>query len=42
VNGYLRSKLKSAGYKFENGNWYKNQSDGNLATHASVDQLLAA
>ena len=38
----LRKRLKAAGYKFENGNWYRNQSDGNLATDASVDRLLAA
>jgi hypothetical protein len=38
----LRRKMKEAGYKFENGNWYKNQSEGKLATQETVDQLLAA
>lgn len=38
----LRQRLKNAGYKFENGNWYRNQSEGNLATNDNVEQLLAA
>jgi hypothetical protein len=37
-----RQRLKDAGYKFENGNWYRNQSDGKLANQAEVQQLLAA
>ncbi len=37
-----RSELKAAGYLFEKGRWFRNQSDSNLATQANVDQLLAA
>lgn len=37
-----RAALKAAGYLFDKGRWFRNQSDSNLATQASVDQLLAA
>ncbi len=37
-----RAALKSAGYLFDKGRWFRNQSDSNLATQASVDQLMAA
>jgi hypothetical protein len=38
----LRTKLKSAGYRFENSHWFKNQTEGSLATLATADQLLVA
>ncbi|WP_435008062.1 hypothetical protein P12x_005331 [Tundrisphaera lichenicola] len=37
-----RAKLKSAGYLFDKGRWFRNQSSSDLATQASVDQLMAA
>lgn len=37
-----RAELKAAGYLFDKGRWFRNQSDSNLATQANVDQLLAA
>jgi hypothetical protein len=37
-----RQRLKDAGYKFENGHWYRNQTQGNMATQAEILQLLAA
>ncbi len=35
----MRARLKAAGYKFENGNWYRNQTDGKLATLEDVSQM---
>ncbi len=35
-------KLKAAGYQYDRGRWFKNESDSNLATQLKVDQLLAA
>jgi hypothetical protein len=37
-----RQALKDRGYKFENGQWYRNQTDSRLATQAEVQQLLMA
>jgi hypothetical protein len=37
-----RTELKAAGYLFDKGRWFRNQSDSKLATQASVDQMLAA
>jgi hypothetical protein len=37
-----RAKLKSAGYLFDRGRWFRNQSDSKLATQDSVDDMLAA
>jgi hypothetical protein len=37
-----RARLKSAGYKFENGNWFRNQTEGKLATLEDIGQLSAA
>jgi hypothetical protein len=37
-----RAELKAAGYLFDKGRWFRNQSDSKLATQTSVDQLLAA
>jgi hypothetical protein len=37
-----RAKLKAAGYLYDRGRWFRNQSDSKLATQASVDQMLGA
>ena len=37
-----RAELKAAGYLFDKGRWFRNQSDSNLATGEAVDELLAA
>ena len=37
-----RTELKAAGYLFDKGRWYRNQSGSKLATQETVDQLLAA
>jgi hypothetical protein len=37
-----RAALKNTGYKFENGHWYRNQAQGNMASQAEIQQLLAA
>ncbi|MDG3006440.1 hypothetical protein [Paludisphaera mucosa] len=37
-----RAELKSAGYLFDKGRWFRNQSDSKLATSEVVDQLLQA
>lgn len=37
-----RAALKTAGYLYDKGRWFRNQSESNLATQASVDQVLAA
>jgi hypothetical protein len=37
-----RQALKDKGYKFENGQWYRNQTDSRLTTQAEVQQLLMA
>jgi hypothetical protein len=34
-----RARLKAAGFKFENGNWSKNQTEGKLATLEDVALL---
>ncbi len=36
----LRRKLKAAGFLFDRGRWYRNQSDSNNAARAMVEQLL--
>jgi hypothetical protein len=35
----MRARLKAAGYKLENGNWHRNQTDGKLATLEDVAQM---
>jgi hypothetical protein len=37
-----RANLKAAGYLFDRGRWFRNQSDSKLATQEHVEQLLAA
>ncbi len=37
-----RRKLKDAGYRYENGQWYKSQSVGNHADSDTIAKLLAA
>lgn len=37
-----RAKLKAAGYLYDKGRWFKNQSDSSFAIQATVDQLLVA
>jgi hypothetical protein len=34
-----RARLKAAGFKFENGNWFCNQADGKLATLDDIARL---
>jgi hypothetical protein len=38
----FRQKLKAAGYLYDKGRWFRNQSNSSLATQATVDQLLAS
>lgn len=35
-----RTRLKAAGFKFENGNWYRNQTQGKSANTAELQQFL--
>jgi hypothetical protein len=37
-----RRKLKEAGYRYENGNWFKSQQVGNHADSETIAKLLAA
>ena len=37
-----RRELKAAGFKFENGNWYKSESQSHFADDATVAKLIAA
>lgn len=37
-----RQQLKDAGYKYENGNWYKSQTESHFADESKVAQLIAA
>lgn len=37
-----RRALKAAGYKFENGHWYKSDSKSHFADEATVAKLIAA
>lgn len=37
-----RQRLKDAGYSYDKGRWFRNESSSKLATQATVDQLLAA
>ena len=37
-----RQQLKDAGYRFENGHWYKNQTEGRITTEETLDQIIAA
>jgi hypothetical protein len=37
-----RQQLKGAGYRFENGNWYKSDTEGKHADDATVADLIAA
>ena len=37
-----RVQLKAAGYKFENGNWYRSRSDSQLASDDEVAKQVAA
>jgi hypothetical protein len=37
-----RKALKDAGYKFENGSWYRSETVSNLATDAEVAKIIAA
>lgn len=37
-----RRALKAAGYKFENGNWYKSDPKSHFADDATVAKLIAA
>jgi hypothetical protein len=37
-----RRQLKEAGYKYENGNWYRSDTEGHRASDALVSQVLAA
>ena len=37
-----RQALKTQGYKFENGQWYRNETTSRLAAQAEVHQLLMA
>lgn len=37
-----RQRLKSSGYKFENGHWYKNDTKSDLVSQDSIQQLLMA
>lgn len=36
-----RQKLKAAGYLYDKGRWYRNETGSRFATQAIVDQLLA-
>ena len=37
----MRQRLKQAGYLFDKGRWFRNQSDSKQATVEAVEQLLA-
>jgi hypothetical protein len=37
-----RQQLKDAGYRFENGQWYKSHPEGHHADDATVADLIAA
>ena len=37
-----RKALKDAGYKFENGSWYRSESVSNLANESEVAKIIAA
>jgi hypothetical protein len=37
-----RRELKDAGYRFENGQWYKSHSQGQNADDSLVAQVIAA
>ena len=38
----MRQRLKAAGYQFDKGRWFRNQSDSNMATQEGVERLLTA
>ena len=38
----LIQRLKTAGFKYENGNWFKSQSDSKLVTEADVELQMEA
>ena len=38
----LIQRLKTAGYKYENGNWFKSQSDSQLVALTDVEHQLTA
>ena len=38
----LRRQLRESGFRYENGNWYRSQTDGQMATEELVAQVLAA
>lgn len=38
----LRKSLKSNGYEFKNGQWYKNQAESQIVTEADVAKVVAA
>lgn len=37
-----RRALKAAGYRYDNGHWYRSQSDSQMASEEQVAQVLAA
>lgn len=37
-----RRQLREAGYRYENGNWYKSEPDSQMASEELVAKLLAA
>lgn len=37
-----RRELKASGFRYENGNWYKSDSQSHLADEATVAKLIAA
>ena len=37
-----RRALKEAGYRYDNGHWYRSQSDSQMAPEELVAQVLAA
>lgn len=37
-----RRQLRDAGYRYENGNWYRSEPQSQMATEELVAQVLAA
>lgn len=37
----LRRQLREAGYRYDNGNWYRSQPEAQWATEETVAQILS-